>query len=399
MTILVSTVRRSAVVALVAGLLLALFLAGGPSRTTTRVAAQRLGTYTPVTGAIFNRPVGTVAQQRAIFTHVNNAIDSTPAGATIRIAVFSFAEKATADKLIAAYQRGVSVQLIFDDHTIYEQEARLRSTIGSNPDRRSFVVFCHKSCRGTSGNMHDKVFLFSKSGAADNVVMVGSNNMTRHNAVDQWSDIYTVAGDPALYFTYSGVFEQMKYDRAMPSPFIEADVNGYQPQFYPYPGTTQATDPLSQILSDVTCTGTTPTTDPATGQTTDTPVTTSLRISQHAWNGDRGVYLARQVAGLEQAGCDVKVIYGVGMGTTVKAILKNAGVPMSYGRVKGVHTHQKTLLLSGIYGDDTAARIVWTGSHNWSDGALRRDEIIFKVEGQQTYDAYLANWNDIWKNG
>lgn len=402
MSLVVSTARRSAVIALVAGLFLAIFLATGGSQPQTRVAAQRLDSYTPVTGAIFNRPVGSPAEQRAIFTHVNRSIDATPPGATIRFAVFSFAEQATTDKLIAAYRRGVNVQLIFDDHVVYPQEAQLRSVIGRNPNLRSFVVLCHKSCRGTSGNMHDKVFLFSQAGQASNVVMVGSNNMTRHNAVDQWSDIYTVVGDPALYFTYSGVFEQMKFDRPMTTPYIDADVDGYEPQFYPYPGVSQATDPLYQILSNVTCTGTTSETQTDQyGNTSEVevPVTTSLRISQHAWNGERGKYLARKVAELEGAGCDIEVIYGVGMGAAVKTILDSAGVPTSKGRVKGVRTHQKTLLLSGVYAGDPDARIVWTGSHNWSDGALRRDEIIFKVQGQAAYDQYLANWNDIWAHG
>jgi hypothetical protein len=401
-SLVVSTARRSAVIALVAGLFLAVFVVTGGSQPQTRVAAQRLDSYTPVTGAIFNRPVGTSAEQRAIFTHVNRTIDATPPGATIRFAVFSFAEQATTDKLIAAYRRGVNVQLIFDDHVVYPQEARLRSVIGRDPNRRSFVVLCHKSCRGTGGNMHDKVFLFSQAGQASNVVMVGSNNMTRHNAVDQWSDIYTVVGDPALYFTYSGVFEQMKFDRPMTTPYIAADVNGYEPQFYPYPGVSQATDPLYQILSNVTCTGTTTETQTTSSGNTsevEVPVTTSLRISQHAWNGERGKYLARKVAELEGAGCDIEVIYGVGMGASVKTILDRAGVPLSKGQVKGVRTHQKTLLLSGVYGGDPNARIVWTGSHNWSDGALRRDEIIFKVQGQAAYDQYLANFDDIWANG
>ena len=402
MSLVVSTARRSAVIALVAGLFLAIFVATGGPQPQTRVAAQRLDTYTPVTGAIFNRPVGTSAEQRAIFTHVNRTIDATPPGATIRFAVFSFSEQATADKLLAAYRRGVNVQLIFDDHVVYPQEARLRSVIGRNPNQRSFVVLCHKSCRGTSGNMHDKVFLFSQAGQASNVVMVGSNNMTRHNAIDQWSDIYTVVGDPVLFWTYSGVFEQMKFDRPMTASYIDADVNGYEPQFYPYPGVSQATDPLYQILSKVTCSGTTTETQTDEyGNPTEVevPVTTSLRISQHAWNGERGKYLARKVAELKGAGCDIEVIYGVGMGASVKAILASAGIPMSKGRVKDVRTHQKTLLLSGVYDGDPNARIVWTGSHNWSDGALRRDEIIFKVQGQAAYDQYIANWNDIWANG
>lgn len=390
MSIVLSRARRSVVVALVAGLLLALFVTTGRSEPQTRAAALQTGSYTPVTGAVFNRPVGTVAQQTRIFRYLGRTIDSTPPGATIRFAVFSFAWKPTADALIRAYHRGVHVQLVFDNHVVYSQEARLQRVLGKNPNRASFVRLCDHSCRGTSGNMHDKVFLFSRAGSASNIVMVGSDNLTAHNAQDQWSDLYTVVGEAPLYWMYSGVFDQLKYDRALLSPYIDATVDGYGAQFYPRPGTTMTTDPLYQILSNVQCTGT----DAAGNQ-----VVTDLKISQHAWNGTRGRYLADKVIELKRQGCTVSVIYGVGMGSAIRSILQNAGIAMSAGHVKGVRTHQKTLLLSGIYDGDPAARIVWTGSHNWSNGALRRDETILKITGEQSYDQYLANFNDIWTNG
>jgi hypothetical protein len=43
--------------------------------------------------------------------------------------------------------------------------------------------------------------------------------------------------------------------------------------------------------------------------------------------------------------------------------------------------------------------VVWTGSHNWSNGALKRDEVIFKITDQAAFDQYYANWQDIWANG
>ncbi|MGZ4459141.1 MAG: phospholipase D-like domain-containing protein [Nocardioidaceae bacterium] len=394
MSFLVSLVRRVGTLTVLAGLATVLVLSTVSSSQVApayQAAATSVG-YTPVTGATFNRPVGTTAEQRAIFTVLDDTIDATPAGATIRIAVFSFSDKATADRLIAAHDRGVNVQLIFDDHQIYPQEARLRTALGAAPDATSFVVYCHHSCRGTGGNMHDKMFLFSQAGTASNVVNVGSDNITAHNAQDQWSDMYTVVGDAALYFTYAGVFDQMKYDKAMPSPYIRADVNGYQPQFYPYPGTSMATDPVYQALVPITCTGLPAGSGTAAGHTV-------VRISQHAWNGARGIYLANKVAELKGAGCNVKVIYGVGIGAVVKNILARANIPVSAGHHPGIRTHEKTLTVNGWYGDDQFAKIVWTGSHNWSDGALKRDEIIFRIEDPATYDAYNANFNDVWKNG
>ena len=388
---------RSLAVALAVGLALAMLLSTGPA--ATRTAAGTVDDYSPRTGATFNRPVGPTSQERAIFTHVNRTIASSPAGSTIRIAVYSFSESVTADKLIAAHQRGVSVQLIFDDHTVFKAERRLRTALGSNENARSFVRFCHQSCRGPNGVMHQKVFLFSRAGNAENVVMVGSNNMTRHNAVDQWSDIYTVVGDPALYFTYSGVFEQMKYDVPQARPYIQAEVNGYEPEFYPRPGTRMAGDPILKALDGVTCLGA------AEGYGAIRRVdgvrqrVSAVRVVQHAWNGDRGRYLAEKVAALYGEGCNVRVIYGIGMGRVVKSTLAAAGVPMSSGSVRGVHTHQKVFTVSGVFEGDPQSSVVWNGSHNWSDGALRRDDVVLRVEDPAAYAAYLANFRDIWRNG
>ncbi len=395
-TALAPRLRRSVVVAAVAALALALLLASGGRGTSDRAtrttpAAAAVGTYTPVTGAIFNRPVGTAAEQRRIFTHVNRTIDSAPAGSTIRIAVFSFSEKVTADKLLAAKRRGVHVQLVFDDHTISAQMKRLRAALGKNPGARSFVVYCHRSCRGSGGNMHDKIFTFSKAGSAENITMIGSNNMTAYNATRQWSDIYTIVNDPAMYFTVSGVFDQLKTDRARSRSYYQADINSYEAQFYPYANATQYVDPLYLALSKVACTGAAPGTG-VNGQTL-------VRLSQHAWNGNRGVYLAQKVAELQSQGCVVQVVYGVGVGTTVRSILTRAGVQMRANSHRGIRTHQKILTVSGVYDGRPDAQVVFTGSSNWSDGALKRDETVLRISDPAAYAQYAQNFEDIWANG
>lgn len=394
--------RRNIMVAVVAALATALVMAGwwhptpaAPGASATQglanASSQALN-YTPTTGATFNNPLGTWAQQRRIFTKINKSIDATPAGATIQFAVYSFSEGRTANKLIAAHDRGVHVQLIFDDHHVYPAEAELRNQLGGNTNHKSFVLMCHHSCRSTKGNMHDKLFLFSQSGQASNVVMLGSDNITRHNAIAQWSDMYTVAGDAALYFTYAGVFNQMKAQVPLAQPFITASVDGYTPTIYPNPGATEATDPMAQVLEGITCTGVPAGYGNRNGDTV-------IRISQHAWNGDRGRYLAQLVAGLQQQGCDIEVIYGIGIGRAVKATLTRAGVPMSGGHHRGVRTHQKLLMVNGL-SNGVPTQSVWTGSNNWSSRALNRDDVMLQVTGwNAAYGAYIRNFDYMWAHG
>ena len=403
-TTLISATRRSVVVALVAALAMALLLTTGDRspRTDAAPAARKATSWTPSTGAVFNRPVGSATEQRAIFAHVNRAIDATPSGATIRFAVFSFADKPTASRLIDAHKRGVKVQLIFNGHKGYTQEKRLQKALGTNRNKRSFAYFCDRSCRGDKGQMHQKTFLFSKVGSAEHVVMVGSNNMTRNNVVNQWSDIYTVTDDPALYWTYDGMFEQLRRDRPVARPFIDSSVNEYGATFFPHPGSSQYDDPVYDALSSIECLGAaegfgTETGNDVNGDGVPDRVT-KVRIAQHAWNGMRGRYLVNKVADLHRSGCDVKVMLGVGAGRVIKTVLANQGVPTNYGETDK-KTHQKLMFVSGAMAGDPASTIVWTGSHNWSDKALKRDDVLKRIDSAEAFAQYDANFEDMWANG
>ena len=179
------------------------------------------GGYTPTTRAMFNNPLGSELAQRRLVRHLVRSVDSTPRGGTIRWAVYSFADGAAADALLRAHQRGVSVRLLFAGKNVYPPMRRVQKALGSNPRARSFAIFCDKSCRGTRGEMHAKFFSFSRVGRAKQVVMVGSNNLTRHNTDEQWSDLFTVADGGAYFTVLRDWFEQAKYDRAVADPYID----------------------------------------------------------------------------------------------------------------------------------------------------------------------------------
>ena len=78
---------------------------------------------------------------------------------------------------------------------------------------------CYRSCRLSGpGNQHMKFYMFSQAGSADNVIMVGSNNMTYYAANTHWNDMFTVIGRPAMFESYSTVFRQLAEDKKVPSP-------------------------------------------------------------------------------------------------------------------------------------------------------------------------------------
>jgi phosphatidylserine/phosphatidylglycerophosphate/cardiolipin synthase-like enzyme len=128
---------------------------------------------------------------------------------------------------------------------------------------------------------------------------------------------------------------------------------------------------------------------------------TTLRISMFAWNGKRGRDLARRVVRLADKGCSVQIVLGEGIGANVRSILEDAApeVDVVDATAKNGHgrifTHQKVFTVSGYYGRRSDATLVWTGSHNWSNGALRRDDLLLRINDPVIFARYRRNFDAI----
>lgn len=105
-------------------------------------------------------------------------------------------------------------------------------------------------------------------------------------------------------------------------------------------------------------------------------------------------------------GCDLRVVYGI-IGDQVKAVLTG---PSSRGRLPvritatdrdrdgelDVQTQCKYLLVSGRFRRDRSSWIVWTGSANWSDRAIRSDEVTLRISRRGAFDRYQAHFRHLW---
>lgn len=340
----------------------------------------------PDSSVAFNDPAGPPARQYSLISRVDRAIDGAWPGSTIRVAEYSFAMPRTSSALVAAYRRGVNVQVVVDDHSApWRSVRRLRAVLGTDTASTSFVKVCRASCRGGHGNQHAKFLTLSGTGDSVDVLMVGSVNFTNFNARLQWNDLYTVRTDPLLYAQFNRLFGLMVEDRRQPRLRLPDPGHGFATEVSPM---LHGGDPIAERLRKVRCTGAVA----GAGRHGRTVV----RVAMHAWNGDRGLRLAREVARLQRHGCDVKVLYGVGMGGGVAGVLRAAGVPTRDSARDGRRVHEKVMVLSGVLGRDRHANYVWTGSHNWSDRSLRNDEVILRVRGRGVVAAYLRNFARMW---
>ncbi len=333
----------------------------------------------------FNDPTGSRSQQYALVRRLNDTIRSARPGATVRMAAYSFAMPSTARALVRAHERGAHVQVVVDDHSQHWGAVRtLAKALGGDTSADSFLQTCRLSCRGGRGNQHAKFLTVSESRRGDDLVMLGSVNLTNYSARRQWNDLYWVT-DPAVHEQFAETFERMVRDRPQGRLALPTTRSGFHADVAPY----RTGDPLRARLRQVGCRGAAP----GTGN----DGRTVIRIAMHAWNGERGIAVARQVASLHRAGCDVRVLYGVGMGRAVATTLREAGVPLRDSLRDNRRVHHKVMVLSGRYGERRDDELVWTGSHNWSDRSLRNDEITLRVAGPAIVADYLRNFRRMWK--
>ena len=151
--------------------------------------------YRPQPGPVFNNPAGTSAERLAINNHLVAAINNAPRGATIRIAMFSGSIPSFRDAVIAAYRRGVNVRLIMDGHASgFEWWKSMVRVLGTDRSRPSFATVCRYSCFDTRVTtlQHSKLYLFTRTGAATRVTMLGSGNPTYAQANTGWNDLFTL---------------------------------------------------------------------------------------------------------------------------------------------------------------------------------------------------------------
>ena len=351
--------------------------------------------YRPEDGAIFNNPWGDFPAKERLLTTLASTIDAAVPGSTIRIAAYSNDRKDITDALIAAHRRGVDVQVLLNGNWTSRQTTRLQRALGTNTGKRHFLHICQRSCRGRTGNLHSKFYLFTDIGTAQNVVMFGSVNLTGFGAKTQWNDLFTATNRSYLHGVLRGVFNEMKRDEPVARPYMNRPVGDYDVTVYPRYQNTIDNDPVMSRLSRVRCQGA----EGATG----VDGMTMIRVNMYGWNGERGVYLAKKVADLSRRGCNIKVLRSDAGGRVVQILARNGVLIKSpdwdrngNGTID-MFTHAKYMILGGRYGKDASGWHVWTGSQNWSDRSLNGDELTVHIPRRGVFWDYRQNFDRIWQ--
>jgi phosphatidylserine/phosphatidylglycerophosphate/cardiolipin synthase-like enzyme len=378
------------------------------ARSTTPQTTLRYGTkrWMPPRGAVFNVPYGDQEAKTRIMSRIRDAVRHTRSGQTIRFAMYSFDRPTMADALIAAHRRGVHVQMVLNDNWTSRATKRLRRVLGTNRHKRHFAVICHQSCRGGPGNLHTKVYSFTKTGGAEDVIMTGSANITDRGVNLQWNDLYTLVNKSKLFDVWRKVFNQIKNDEPVRPRWIYFKSDTISATFYKENETESSTqetstttarlpsadeDPVPKRLKAIRC-------DAMKGSGINGH--TVVRIIMFGWQDERGKRLARRVAEMRRHGCNIRVIQSV-PGAGVRHILTQAQVPQRSAdwnytaEGPNYYNHQKLLMVNGTF-RKKPTRTVWTGSENWSTMSFRNDEITLQINNPRAYRRYVDRFNFMW---
>ncbi|MCW2846871.1 MAG: hypothetical protein JWR90_845 [Marmoricola sp.] len=376
--------------------------------------------YAIPNGSYFSFPNKSRAKRLAIRERVLDTVRSTwggrrtsigtplPTNGTIRMVTWSFDDWEMARALVAAKKRGVSVQIVAAKaaNKGHASWAWLRKKLGSRLYRKhypntqeaaSFARQCRGACRGVGGTAHAKYFLFDNVGAghARNIVVQTSMNLTTMAFTGQWNQAQAIYSR-SVYLDYLAVFKQARQTREVPRPYYQAFHPKVADYFFPHPRIPAAQDPIIGNLNGVGCR------TPVAGRTRYT----QIRVIQYAIYGDRGVWIAKKLKALRNAGCNVAVIYSVASRPVLSILRSRSGrgpVAMKQSVVKDrwgnlvKYNHSKWLTIIGRLWSTPDAYVTISGSANWADLAFGDDEQTQRILDKTTALRHVAAFNTTWR--
>ena len=358
--------------------------------------------YTPRAGTVFNNPRGSRAKKRAIITQIDRAIDGSAPGSTIRIAMYLFDLDSTADRLIRAHRRGVHVQVLLDDGETSKQYQRVRHALGNNKSKGSFIFRCKRGCMSSVRSvMHAKFYLFTRVGDAQRVSLISSANPYTGNTSKSWNDLHTILGNQTIWNSLNRYFTDMLRDKTNYNYYRTTTSGKYTLYYFPRtPAKGTAGVPQLTALKKVRCTGV------AKGYGMNGR--TAIRVAMWGWTKWR-TDVARQLWKLHDQGCNVYVVLNnKRVGEKVyRALLKrssrhgvmrvyDAWYDRNHNGAAELYMHQKLLTINGNFNGDRSAKVLWTGSQNFTDEGNRvNNELLMKISDNSTLDRFVRNLNYI----
>jgi hypothetical protein len=355
----------------------------------------------------------------------------------ISIAFHSLIFDEVVDALVKAQERGVKVLVVYDGDKRTPQSESLKSKLQTanltdynDADTRGQFQYC-ANAGATSGscisqnpaetngnkqaNQHAKYALFSRTKDSGGTLRsyaawISSANMTLASGTEPTNNAVTVYGATSFY----NELRARIFNRALDRDFIGwnyLDLSSATTRGYAVGDTANAhawaspddgnEDPVRRQLDKFTATD-----------------GCAVRVMHNQFMGARGQTIARKLRDLRNPGepggpgfCTVSVLVGSeleggtrtpALGTEVKAILCPSPNPYPIAVRYLERMHDKVMLVDARYGSGTSqSKVVYAGSHNFTDQALTvNDELFLKIGsnpgGVGIYNGFLQHFANAW---
>ena len=343
--------------------------------------------------------VATIAKGGSSPTIMNKLIalvDNTPAGQSIHMSIYMITYQPLVDALKNAETRGVNLHIIVDMSRSDPQTTNASSLPWlQNNLTNSEIVITTNDVSSNAINHHKHV-LFSgittTAGLVTNVTFQTSHNFTTSDMskvqdalIFNEADVYQAflsnwnvmkqyaASGMRLNFTYT----------AFDFPSINTKL-----AFFPriVGGVHDGSDNILESLNALT--------DVANAK---------IRVAMSDWTDSRPAIVDKLIA-LRNQGATIEVFAKDAAGTQTKAKLNQLKALGATVRIFNLSTdgqavfniHAKMMLIEGTWNGQSNAKIILTGTHNYTDGALKtNNEVLVTLINSSLFNAYSTYFNSI----
>ena len=323
-------------------------------------------------------------------------INNTPSGESIHVAIYMINHQGIMDALKTAEDRGVNLHLIADMSRPDSQVTNATSLpwLQANLPNSEIVV----SVNDVSPNAinHHKFALFSKvqtpDGVLQNVTFQTSHNFTGADARKIQDALVFNNAD-----VYQAFLNNWQLIKANASSGMKANFNynaydipsiNTRLEFFPRlsAGVHDGVDNIEYHLNQIT--------DVANAK---------IRIAMSDWSDSRPAIIDKLIA-LRNQGATIEVFAKDAAGTQTKNRLRQLATlgatvrifNLEQGADAKFNIHAKMMLIEGVYKGQANSKVIITGSHNYTDGALKtNNEVLVTLVNSGLFSQYAAYFNEL----
>ena len=342
--------------------------------------------------------VNTIARGNSSTKIMNRLIalvDNTPAGQSVYLSIYMINYQPLMDALKNAETRGVDLHLIVDMSRSDPQVTNATSLPWLQSNLTNSEIVVTTSDISANSINHHKHALFSgvstTTGLATNVTFQTSHNFTTSD-MGKIQDAL-IFNDADIYNAFLSNWNIMKQNASsgMKANFNYTTHNlGANTKLTFFPritsGVYDGEDDIVENLNAIT--------DVANAK---------IRIAMSDWSDSRPAIVDKLIQ-LRNQGATIEVFVKDAAGTQTKTKLRQLatlGATVRIFNLEGggdakFNIHAKMMLLEGNWNGITNAKVILTGSHNYTDGALKtNNEVLVTLVNSTVYPQYIAYFDEL----